>query len=146
MLAHLTPPGRPPSLASPPMRAGLNWIAVAAGGAIGSVSRYAVEVWLSADTATTVGAWPWATFAVNLLGCLLIGVLIGRIAANPRWEAWRPFLGIGVLGGFTTYSAFALESVQILDEGTWALGLTYVAASIFGGLAAVAVGERLART
>jgi CrcB protein len=125
------------------MRALLGWVSIASGGAIGSVSRYAVDVWIGEPAG---GTWPWATFTVNLLGCLLIGLLLGRIAADGRWQAWRPFLGIGVLGGFTTYSAFAVETVDLVGEGAWWLGLAYVAASLVGGLAAVAAGERLIRS
>lgn len=143
MLAHLTACGSTPSLACPPMRSGLRWATIAVGGAIGSVGRYAADLWVGAPA---VGSWPWATFTVNLVGCLLIGVLIGRIAVDQRWAAWRPFLGVGVLGGFTTYSAFAVETVDLLGEGAWWLGMAYVAASLVGGVAAVAVGERLART
>jgi CrcB protein len=102
--------------------------AVAAGGVLGSLARYAL---------TEVMGSPEATLGVNLLGCLLLGLLVG---ARPDSLLLRAFAGNGVLGGFTTMSAFVVEADR-LDPGQ-ALG--YVAASVVGGLALARGGLRLA--
>ncbi len=112
-------------------------LAVAAGGALGSTARYAVDV----VAAVWDLAAPWATLTVNLVGCALMGVLVSAILAHPsRHPLWRPFLGIGVLGGFTTFSAFAADAVLMGDEGAWAASAAYVIATLVGGLAAMWLG------
>ncbi|MFE9464059.1 CrcB family protein [Streptomyces virginiae] len=90
--------------------------AVAAGGAVGASARYGISLlWPAAP-----GAFPWATLWINAFGCALIGVLMvlisegGRTAPHPLL---RPFAGVGVLGGFTTFSAYALDVSRLLDEG-----------------------------
>jgi len=122
-----------------PRLAELEW-EVAAGGAVGAVARHLIS-----EQAPWAGppAWPWAIFAVNVLGCLLMGLLVGFIARDRRHDRWRPFLGIGVLGGFTTMSAFAAEVRDFLTAGEPALGLAYAAASVLAGLAAVMLGTWL---
>jgi len=105
--------------------------AVAAGGALGASLRYELGL-----------AWPWrppglpwATLTVNLLGCALIGVvlvLLTELVAGPSWL--RPFLATGVLGGFTTFSAFAVESVRLVDAGAVGVAAGYVAMSVVAGL------------
>jgi len=90
------------------------------------------------------GGWPWATLAVNLVGCLLIGVLLAVLSARrPDDEHLRTFLGAGVLGGFTTFSAFAVEVADLLRVGAPGIAAGYVAVSVLGGLIAVAVGIRV---
>jgi fluoride exporter len=90
------------------------WIAVLVGGALGSVARHGVNI----VTARIVGApSPWATAAVNLIGSIVIGVLAGALAAN-RLSMSRPmqaFLFVGILGGFTTFSSFMLDSLTLLE-------------------------------
>ena len=91
------------------------------------------------------GAWPWATLAVNLLGALAIGVIATSraVADGPAWV--RPFAITGVLGGFTTFSAFALETGLMLDAGRGLLAAAYVLATMVAGLLAVRVGVLLGR-
>lgn len=118
-------------------------LAVAAGGALGATARYAVDV--------VAAAWdlaaPWATLTVNLVGCALMGVLVSAILAHPsRHPLWRPFLGIGVLGGFTTFSAFAADAGLMGDEGAWAASAAYVIATLVGGLAAMWLGYSVGHT
>lgn len=116
-------------------------LAIALGGAIGSLARYAVAV-LAGDWAP--GSWPWATLTVNVLGCLLIGILATRLPGTGR--PWlRPFLLTGVLGGFTTFSAFALETGVLLDAGAWTPAGAYVLTTMVVGLLAVRLGATLAR-
>lgn len=118
-------------------------LAVAAGGALGATARYAVDV-----VAVAWGlAAPWATLTVNLVGCALMGLLVSAVLAHPaRHPLWRPFLGIGVLGGFTTFSAFAADAVLLGDEGAWAGGAAYVIATLVGGLAAMWLGYTIGHT
>jgi fluoride exporter len=113
------------------------YVLAALGGALGALARWALaEALPSAPT-----GWPWATLVANLAGCLLIGVLLARLAARSPEPAWaRPFLGVGVLGGFTTYSAFAVEVVRLVEGGALVLGVTYVLLSVVGGVGAVVAG------
>jgi CrcB protein len=124
-----------------PRFAELEW-EVAAGGALGAAARHLISEqapWAGPPT------WPWAIFWVNLAGCLLMGALVGAIARDRRRERWRPFAAVGVLGGFTTMSAFAAEVRDLAAGGSPALGLGYAAASVLLGLGAVLLGVRLGR-
>lgn len=112
-------------------------LVIALGGAVGSLARFGV--------ADAMGGWvpgtlPWATLVVNVLGCLAIGV-VATSAAVTEGRTWlRPFLITGILGGFTTVSAFALETGLLLDDGRIALAALYVALTMAAGLLAVRVG------
>ena len=120
----------------------LAYVAAALGGAQGALARWGVAEALPREP----GAWPWATLLVNLSGCLVLGYLIGRVldrAIGPPWL--RPFLATGVLGGFTTYSAFAVETVQMAEAGRVGTAAGYVLASVAGGVLAAALGERADR-
>jgi CrcB protein len=109
--------------------------AVALGGAVGALARYGISELLPEHR----GELPVGTLLVNLVGCLLLGVLV----AHHRESAWlRPVLGTGVLGGFTTFSTFAVQSDHLLDRAP-GIALLYVAVSVLGGLAAVQLGLRL---
>ena len=117
--------------------------AVAAGGAVGALGRFAIS---EAGAGLGVAA-PWATLVVNVAGCFLMGLLVAAILADPaRHPIWRPLLGVGALGGFTTFSAFAGDAVLLADEGAWLAAAGYVVFSLLGGLlalrAGVATGER----
>lgn len=112
------------------------WIAVAAGGALGSVARFGAGLFARG----LAPGWPWGTLFVNVLGGLLIGVLATWFGLRPTSDAIRLGLITGVLGGFTTFSAFSMETIEMLRAGDIAAGLAYVAASIALGLAACAVG------
>jgi CrcB protein len=118
------------------------YVLAAAGGAVGALARWGVATALPGSP----GHWPWATLLVNLLGCFLIGTLSAVLARRRVEATWpRPFLGVGVLGGFTTYSAFAVEVVQAVEDGAVLLALGYVLASILGGVLAVVAGGLCAR-
>ena len=113
------------------------YVAAALGGALGALARWGVAEALPHDP----GAWPWATLLVNLVGCLVLGLLIGRVLERSPGPPWlRPFLATGVLGGFTTYSAFAVETVQLTEAGRVGAAAGYVLASVAGGVLATAVG------
>jgi fluoride exporter len=116
--------------------------AIALGGGLGSTARYLIATALPVHP----GSFPWSTFTINLSGCFAIGVLMAFVLEiwPPRRYA-RPFLGIGVLGGFTTFSTFAVEVRGLAAHGAWALAGAYALSSLAGGLAAVLCGGALAR-
>ena len=114
---------------------------VALGGAIGSLLRYqagrGMTRWLGAQA---VPAFPWATLTVNVVGSLAMGLLAGWLARHGQGgEQWRLFLGVGVLGGFTTFSAFSLE-MMLLIERQPLQGITYALVSVLAGLTALYLG------
>lgn len=112
--------------------------AVAVGGATGASLRWLVGGWFDISP----GSWPWPTFIVNVLGCLAIGVAAQRIERGSlRWDG----LVTGLLGGFTTMSSFAVELNGLVDADRTALAIAYGAATLVGGLSAVAGASALAR-
>ncbi|MGY1637032.1 fluoride efflux transporter CrcB [Geodermatophilus sp. SYSU D00742] len=118
------------------------YVLAAVGGVLGALARWGVGTTLPHSPA----GWPWATLLVNLSGCLLMGVLLTVLAARSPEPAWvRPFLAVGVLGGHTTYSAFAVEVVGLADAAALAGAAGYVVASVVGGVLAVAAGTWGAR-
>jgi CrcB protein len=118
------------------------YLLAALGGALGALARWAVAWALPSSP----GGWPWATLLVNLTGCLLIGVLLAVLLARYATSPWlRPFLATGVLGGYTTYSTFAVDTVALVDAGRPALAAGYVVASVLGGVLAVVAGLLVGR-
>lgn len=103
-------------------------LSVALGGAIGAVGRY----WISSFVYHLVGgAFPWATLAVNVLGCAILGVLIQSMAlAWSPSEHLRALLTVGLLGALTTFSAFSLEVVLMLEHGDWLNAVLYILLSV----------------
>ncbi|HZW06027.1 MAG TPA: fluoride efflux transporter CrcB [Phycisphaerales bacterium] len=127
------------------------WLLVALGGAAGSVARYAIAgalnpLSVSPAAAPSWSAFPTGTFAVNLIGCALIGLLTGWItsAASQAGAYWQPFLLTGLLGGFTTFSAFGMETVHLLRAGMLGVAVTYIVASVTLGVSLAAAGYLLA--
>ena len=111
--------------------------AVAAGGALGAMARWGVDV----GFAELDLSFAYATVCVNVVGCLLMGLLVSYVLSHPaRHGLWRPFLGVGVLGGFTTFSAFAVDTVLLVRDGSAAWAGAYLVASIAGSLLAVWAG------
>lgn len=117
------------------------WVAL--GGAIGSVARYAVNVGVGKSLGS---AFPWHTVIVNVVGCFAMGVLIELMARklNVGQEA-RAFLTTGILGGFTTFSAFSLDFALLVERKTYGLAGLYAAGSVILSLAAVFAGLSLVR-
>jgi CrcB protein len=115
---------------------------VAVGGALGSVARYGVGRLMGAQLSGTI---PWQTFVVNASGAFLIGLALVA-AARLGWPGWwRPFLAVGILGGYTTFSAFALETVELALRGSYVTAGGYAVGSLVVGLAAAAAGIFLGR-
>lgn len=115
----------------------LIWIQVAVGGAIGALARYGVSVLLPRNE---MNAFPWATFGVNVLGCLLIGFIHSWLSQNAQWIQFRPLLIVGVLGGFTTFSSFGLETFQLIEAKAWKESILYFTGTNLAGLIALTIG------
>lgn len=117
---------------------------VAGGGATGAVLRYLVGV----QAVRALGhGWPYGTLAVNVLGGFMMGVLVGVLAfrGGADQEKWRLLLGVGVLGGFTTFSAFSLEVALMIERRAWAEAVGYGLVSVVLSVAALFVGLFLMR-
>ena len=116
---------------------------VAAGGAVGSVLRYLVGRWLTTGSGTD---FPWGTFAVNVVGSVLLGLVMQlAVEAKAISDTMRIALGVGVLGGFTTYSTFAYETWRMTDAREWGHALFYVGATVVAGIAGIAAGTAIGR-
>ncbi len=110
--------------------------AIALAGAAGTVTRYLISTWMPRET----GAFPYATFAINVIGSFLIAV-IARVLSTPDSNpVLRAALTVGFCGGFTTFSTFSAELVALLQEGRAMRAMLYVVLSIASGAAAVVVG------
>ncbi len=117
---------------------------VAAGGAVGSVARYLV----GAQALKLLGtAWPYGTFTVKVVGGFLMGVLASWLAhrGNANSEQLRVLLAVGVMGGFTTFSAFSLETALMIQKRAYGQAFTYTAASVLLSVAALYAGMLIAR-
>ena len=119
-----------------------NILAVGAGSFIGGVARYLVSLAMKG-----IGkGFPWATLTVNLLGCLLIGLLLGFLSRNAtESSSWGLFLTVGLCGGFTTFSTFSKEALTMLQAGQIGGFATYVVVSVLAGIAMAALGYYVAR-
>jgi CrcB protein len=116
--------------------------AIAAGGVLGAEARFGVGLALM----HRAGGWPWATILINISGCLLIGILmVASTELGRPHRLIRPFLGIGILGGYTTFSAYSVEFVQLLAAGRAAPALAYLVVTPLAALAAVWIGATVTR-
>ena|SRR5688572_3868645 len=120
----------------------LNLLLVMTGGAIGAGLRYGVSL----AVPPAEGLFPWATFMVNLAGGLGAGLLLGLLLVQgSSAEPFRLLLGVGLLGGFTTFSAFSAETAGMIQNGQLGLALIYVSASVAGAVVLLFSGLWLAR-
>lgn len=113
---------------------------IAMGGVIGALLRYQLGLWWP----TAAPAFPWTTLLVNVIGSLLLGMLI--VVITERWPAhrWlRPFIGTGILGGFTTFSTWCTDIVVLMHDGRAVLSVLYLASTLVGALAATVAGMAL---
>ena len=121
---------------------------VALGGAAGALLRYqtgrTVVNWIGIPAATT---FPWATLIVNVTGSLMMGLLAGWLArhGSVENESLRLLLGVGVLGGFTTFSAFSMELVLLAERGAYGLAAAYAGFSVIAGVTAMVLGLLIMR-
>ncbi len=117
-------------------------VVIALGGVVGSLGRFAVAETMGPWDS---GQWPWATLAVNVVGALAIGMVAASamVARGPHWL--RPFVITGVLGGFTTFSALALETGLLLQAGRLWVAAAYLGGTLILGLLAVQLGARVVR-
>jgi CrcB protein len=125
--------------AAHPQISRLELAAVGAGGAVGALGRVGLEqAWPTAP-----GNWPWATFAVNILGAFLLGSLMTGLRHGPVSIPTYRLLGTGFCGALTTFSTMQIELLQMLDHARYDLAIGYIGASVVGGYAAVSVAARL---
>ena len=123
------------------MSAWPTWLLVALGGALGTLLRFGLGGWVQHATGD---AFPWGTFGINVLGALAIGALAAyadRGGALPA--AWRIALQVGVVGGFTTFSSFGIETFRLVQDGDWSRAAGYVLGTNVLGLGAVWIGYRM---
>ena len=121
----------------------MEYITIALGGGIGAVMRYGITLLVQSWTGP---GFPYGTLVVNVVGSLLIGFVV--VFLNHRYhgnEVLRLFLVIGILGGFTTFSAFSLDTLKLVEKGQWGLAGAYVVGTVTLSLAAVFAGVFLAR-
>ena len=118
------------------------FLLAAGGGAIGAGARYLVNVGCAACLGST---FPWATLGVNVSGSFLMGLMAALLPPGDGSAEWRTFLGTGILGGFTTFSAFSIEAWQLLERQQVALGAAYICASVVMAIAGLAAGLAAAR-
>ncbi|WP_037891572.1 fluoride efflux transporter CrcB [Streptomyces viridochromogenes] len=139
--ASLRTPAVPPR--QPAWRAQAPIVAVVAvGGALGATARYAAGLWWPNQP----GGFPWATFWTNVVGCAVIGVFM--VVITDVWAAHRlvrPFFGTGVLGGFTTFSTYAVDIQKLVDGGHPRTALAYLAATLIAALTAVRLAASATR-
>ncbi|MFC3694257.1 fluoride efflux transporter CrcB [Chenggangzhangella methanolivorans] len=115
---------------------------VALGGALGSVARYGVNVW----TMRAFGpGFPWGTLTVNVVGGLVMGLIAALLALKGGTNELRVFLMTGIMGGFTTFSAFSLDAVALWERGEATTATVYVAASVVLSIGALVAGLALGR-
>ncbi|WP_378733353.1 fluoride efflux transporter CrcB [Nocardia brasiliensis] len=117
-------------------------VVISLGGGLGALARYAFGVWWPAGPDQV----PWSTLAVNVMGCFAIGMLM--VLITEVWVAHRllrPFLGIGVLGGFTTFSTYGLEVRRLLESGATVQALGYLGGTVVASLGAVVLAMGMTR-
>src|ERR671924_1747543 len=118
-------------------------IIIFVGAGLGGVARYAISQWVQLRAGAD---FPSGTLLVNVTGSLLIGFVYATLEGTPAAPEWRAFLGIGVIGGYTTFSTFSYETVRLLQDGEWWRAALYVMASVVlsGGAAIAGFGLALA--
>lgn len=115
-----------------------NFLLVGLGGGIGSVLRYATALLVNSKL------FPYATLVVNIIGSFIIGVVFAlTLREGVLSNNWKLFLATGICGGFTTFSAFSLENMGLLQSGKYGMAITYIGLSVVVGIAATFLGYQL---
>lgn len=117
--------------------------AIGSGSFIGGACRYLISLLFQQKIQ---GVFPWATFSVNLIGCFLIGIVFSAFEKGDISGDWKLFLATGVLGGFTTFSAFSMESLQLLRSGNAMMAMSYVLLSVVLGIVFSFLGYTLIKS
>ena len=118
-------------------------LAVALGGALGALARYGLDRFIERRS---VSVFPWSTFVINVSGCLVIGAVISALVDRHHTPAWlRVGLVVGVLGGYTTFSTFAQESLDLVEVRDIGIAVLYMLGSVTVGVLAVFVGAKVGR-
>ncbi|PTX19444.1 camphor resistance protein CrcB [Pontibacter mucosus] len=117
-------------------------LAVGIGSFVGGVARYLLSLLIQTRSGA---AFPFGTLGVNILGCFLIGLIVAVLSRGTLAPEWRPFLVTGILGGFTTFSSFSMESVYLLQAEQYGQAILYILASVVLGLLATFAGMWLVK-
>ncbi|MER6283180.1 fluoride efflux transporter CrcB [Streptomyces sviceus] len=120
----------------------MNWLLVVLGAMVGAPLRYLTD---RAVQSRHDSVFPWGTFAVNVTGCLILGLLTGAVAAGAAGSHLQLLLGTGLCGALTTYSTFSYETLRLTEAGARLYGVANVAASVVAGLGAAFAGVALAQ-
>jgi CrcB protein len=115
-------------------------LAIGAGSFVGGVCRYLLSLLIQSKTASI---FPLGTLAVNLIGCFFIGIVFGIFDKGQMSHEWKLFLATGILGGFTTFSAFSIETFTLFREGHTGHALLFILASVLVGLLATYIGNMI---
>lgn len=116
----------------------MTYLLIALGGALGALARFAIGGWVTAWAGA--GLFPWGTFAINVAGSLLLGIVLQALPAPAVSPDLRALLAVGFCGSFTTFSTFGYETVLLLGSGGYTLAATYVCGSVLLSLAGVGAG------
>lgn len=121
----------------------LKIVSVGAGSFLGGVGRYLLSKYVKNVASVS---FPWGTFAVNILGCLIIGIVYGLLVRNCQIsEPLKLFITVGFCGGFTTFSTFANENYQLMEGAMTLTSAVYIVATLICGIGAVALGNMIAK-
>ncbi len=119
----------------------LSVVVIASGGALGALTRWGISLFIASHVSS---AFPWATFSINIVGCIVIG-LASALVSKVQTLYLGQFLIIGFLGAFTTFSTYSMEGINLIMTDKWATGLAYIVSSNILGLMAVIIGFKIGK-